>query len=161
MESLVASCKESAVNGMEWFLRSFSHVPDDKLNWSPAPGAKTSLRIAAHTAITAGNFAKMLRARKLPVGDEIPVLVSQMELAEKALTSRDDVVNLFRKNTEEVLAALDALTPEDVELVLDSSLGWSMPVTFLMKLPGIHAYSHTGQIDFLQTCWDDQEIYFT
>lgn len=160
MESLIESCKKSAVNGMEWFLRSFSHVPDDRLNWSPSPGAKTSLRIAAHVAVTAGNFAKMLRERRIPFGDEIPVIVAELERAEKALTSRTEVVDLLRKNTDEVVAALDALTPEDVELVLDSSLGWTMPMTFLMKLPGIHAYSHTGQIDFLQTCWDDQEIYF-
>ena len=70
-----------------------------------------------------------------------------------------EVEAAFRKGTDEVLAALDSLTPEETELTLDSGQGWTMPMSFLMKLPGWHATLHTGQIDFIQTCWDDQEIY--
>ncbi|MGI8924225.1 MAG: hypothetical protein ACR2HJ_09365 [Fimbriimonadales bacterium] len=62
---------------MEEFLKTFSFVPDDKLNWTPSPTAKTAIRIAAHTAIYAGNFAKMIRDRKLPFGDEIPEYVRE------------------------------------------------------------------------------------
>jgi hypothetical protein len=68
--------------------------------------------------------------------------------------------SLFRKNTADVVAALDTLTPEAVALMLDSSLGWTMPMTRLMMLPGTHAMSHAAQIDLLQTCWDDQVIHF-
>jgi hypothetical protein len=145
---------------MEQFLRIFSFVPDDRLNWRPSPTAKTPMRIAAHTAVTAGNFAKMIRARKLPMGEEIPVLVAQTRSAEEALTNRIDMESLFRKNTADVVAALDTLTPEAVALMLDSSLGWTMPMTRLMMLPGTHAMSHAAQIDLLQTCWDDQVIHF-
>ena len=35
-----------------------------------------------------------------------------------------------------------------------------MPMTFLMNLPGIHANAHAAQIDYLQTCWGDQEVHF-
>lgn len=68
--------------------------------------------------------------------------------------------SLFRKNTDEVIAALDTLTPEGICATLDTSLGWSMPMTFLMKLPGMHAISHAAQIDYLQTCWGDQDVHF-
>lgn len=159
-ESLIQSCKESAVNGMEGFLNALSHVPDDKLDWTPTPTAKSAIRIAAHTAIYAGNFAKMIRDRKLPFGDEIPEFVARNQAAEVALTSKAEMEQVFRQNTDEVIAALDTLTPEDVELVLDTSLGWTVPMTRLMNLPGWHATLHTGQIDFLQTCWGDQEVYF-
>ncbi len=67
--------------------------------------------------------------------------------------------SVFRKGTDEVLAALDSLTPEEVALTLDSGQGWTMPMTRLMILPGWHATLHTGQIDLLQTSWNDQEIY--
>ena len=66
---------------------------------------------------------------------------------------------VFRENTQKVLDALDTLAPEDIELVLDSGQGWTMSMRYLMRLAGWHATLHTGQIDFLQTCWDDQEIY--
>jgi hypothetical protein len=60
MESLIASCKESAVWGMNVFLTTFSFVPDDKLNWTPAPTAKGAMRIAAHTAEGSAEVADQL-----------------------------------------------------------------------------------------------------
>lgn len=147
------------MQGMEYFLSNFSFVPDEKLDWTPTPTSKSAMRIAAHTALYNGIFAKMIRDRKLPVED-IPGFVARNNAAEVALTRRDEMESVFRKGTEEVLAALDALTPEDIELVLDTSLGWTMPMTRLMSLPGWHATLHAGQIDYLQTCWDDQEVHF-
>lgn len=159
MEDLIASCKDSAVQGMEMFLRNFSHIPDDKLAWTPTPTAKSALRIAAHTALYAGRFARMIEARKLPAISNITDWLAERKAQEEAIASREEIESIFRKGTEEVIAALDSLTAEEIGASLDSGQGWSMPMTFLMKLPGIHAYVHTGQIDFLQTCWDDQEIY--
>jgi hypothetical protein len=160
METLVGSCKESAVWGMEHFIKVFSFVPEEKLNWTPFPSAKSAMQIAAHTAIYAGVFAKMMRDRKLPKGDEIPGFVARNNAAAYAISSRAEMESAFRKGTEEVIAALDALTPEAIGLTLDSGLGWTMPMTFLMKLPGVHAIGHTAQIDYLQTCWDDQDVHF-
>jgi hypothetical protein len=145
---------------MEHFLKTLSFVPEDKLNWTPAPTAKSAIRIAAHTTIYAATFAKMIRDRKLPQGDEIPAFVAKIQEAETELTDRVEIEGLFRKNTGEVLSALDMLTPEAADIVLDTSLGWTMPMSFLMKLPGIHAFSHAAQVDYLQTCWDDQEVHF-
>lgn len=153
VENLVDSCKKGAVNGMEQFLKVFSFVAEDRLHWTPTPTAKSALQIAAHTATYPANFAKMIRDRKIPTGEEINVFVAQTRAAEQAITDRTEIEPIFRKNTDEVLAALDSLTPDEIGLSLDSSLGWSMPMTFLMSLPGIHAYTHTGQIDYLQTCW--------
>ena len=160
MERLVAASKESAVWGMEHFLKVFSFVPDDKLTWTPTPTAKSAIQIAAHTALYAGIFAGMIKDRKLPASDNLTEWLAQRNAAEAAVTSRTEIESIFRKGTEEVLAALDSLTPEAIETSLDSGLGWSMPMTFLMNLPGIHAVGHTGQIDYLQTCWDDQEVHF-
>jgi hypothetical protein len=159
MMSAKESAKKDAVTAMEWFLRNLSHVPQDKLEWAPSPTAKSALQIAAHVAVTQGNFANMIRARKLPMNDEIQTFIERTASEEKALTDIDEIIALFRKNTDEVLSALDELKPEDAEIALDSSQGWTMPMTFLMKLPAYHAIGHTAQIDMLQTCWGDQEIY--
>lgn len=160
MEGLVASCKESAVQGMEYFLRNFSFVPDDRLTWAPTATAKSAIRIAAHTALYAGRFARMMNERRLPATDNLAEWLAQRNAEEAAITARAEMEEVFRKGTDEVLAALDALTPEAIGYSLDSGLGWSMPMTRLMGLPGWHATLHAGQIDFLQTCWDDQEVHF-
>lgn len=156
---LIESAKQRAVNGMEMFLRNFAHVPDDKLNWTPAPTAKSALRVAAHTALYAGRFAKMIRDRRTPAPENLEEWLAQRNAEEIAITSREEMERVFREGTAEVLAALDTLKPEDVELSIDSGQGWSMPMTQLMVLPGWHATLHLGQIDYLQTCWDDQEVY--
>src|ERR1051325_2334025 len=112
MESLIASSKESAVRGMEHFLKVFSFVPDDKLTWTPTPTAKSAIRIAAHTAIYAGNFARMIEDRKVPAVDTLPEWISTMHAAEAAITTRAEMESIFRTGTDEVIAALDSLTPE-------------------------------------------------
>lgn len=159
MEDTVARCKQSAVQAMETFLKHFSYVPDDKLTWTPTPTAKSAIRIAAHTALYAGRFAKMIRERRLPPTDNLAEWLAEREAEEIAITSREEVERVFRAGTAEVLAALDTLTPDEMELSLDSGLGWSVPMKSLMSLPGWHVVLHTGQIDYLQTCWGDQTIY--
>lgn len=147
--------KKSAVDGMEMFLRNFGQVPDDKLTWTPAPSAKSALRIAAHTSLFAGRFAEMIAHRAVPNEAD----VARWEAEELAVLSRAEAEQIFRDGTEKVLAALDSLTAEDIEKSLDSGQGWSMSMTFVMGLPGFHATLHMGQIDYLQTCWGDQQIY--
>ena len=159
MSNLVEYCKQDAIDSMEHFLRNFSHVPDDKLNWSPTPTSKSALQIAAHTAITIANFTKMIQDRRLPFGDEISEFMAETAAREAAISTREEAVELFQQNVDAVLTAMDELTEDELELVLDSGQGWQMPMTFLVKLPGRHTAWHIGQIDFLQTCWDDQEIY--
>src|SRR5258707_1296956 len=114
MESLVASCKESAVNGMEHFLKVFSFVPDDKLTWTPTPTAKSAIRIAAHTALYAARFARIIEERKPPGGDDLEKWIAQRNAEEIAITTRAEVESIFRQGTAEVLAALDSLPPEAV-----------------------------------------------
>ncbi len=99
MESLVASCKESAVEGMEYFLRNFSFVPDDKLTWTPTPTAKSAIRIAAHTALYAGRFARMIDGRMLPAVDNLVEWLAERNAEEVAITSRTEMERIFREGT--------------------------------------------------------------
>lgn len=159
MNTYVEVCMASAVQEMEMFLRNFSKVPDDRLNWTIAPNAKSPLRIAAHTALYAGRFAAMMRERALPKPENMAAWLAKREAEEAAVISREAMEEIFRAGTAEVLAVLESLTDEDLAVTLDSGQGWTMPLSHLAKLPGWHATLHCGQIDFLQTCWGDTEIY--
>lgn len=155
----IESAKQRAESNMEFFLRNFSHVPDDRLNWTPVPTAKSALRIASHTALYAGRFATMIRNRSLPRPENLDAWIEANNAEEIAITSREEMERVFRAGTAEVLAALDTLQPDEIGMTLDSGQGWSMPMLQLMGLPGWHTTLHAGQIDYLQTCWDDQKIY--
>lgn len=155
----IESAKQRAVSGMELFLRNFAYVPDDKLEWTPAPTAKSAMRIAAHTALYAGRFATMIRERQLPAPESLTEWIAARDAEEIALTDRTEMERVFRAGTAEVLAALDTLSAADMDLVLDSGQGWSIPMRQVIAFPGWHATVHLGQIDYLQTCWGDQTIY--
>lgn len=144
---------------MEFFLRNFAHVPDDRLHWSPVPSAKSPLRVAAHTALYAGRFAAMIRERKLPSPDNLEEWLAQRDAEEIAVASREEMERRFRQGTDEVLAALDTLSADDLDTVLESGQGFSAPMRQLIVMPGWHATLHAGQIDYLQTCWGDQQVY--
>ena len=144
---------------MELFLRNFSKVPDDRLTWTPTPTSKSAIRIAAHTALYAGRFAQMIRERALPKVENLDQWLAQRNAEEELLTSRAEVEAVFRAGTAQVISALESLTPEEIESTLDSGQGWQMSMIWVMGLPGWHSTLHTGQIDYLQTCWGDQEIY--
>jgi hypothetical protein len=145
---------------MEEFLRVFSFVPDDKLTWTPTPTTKSAIRIAAHTALYAGRFARMIETRKLPPMDNLEEWLARRNGEEAALTDRAQIEPIFRQGTAEVLAALDALTPELIAEPMDFEVGYTPPMTSLMKFPGYHAIGHAAQINYLQTCWDDQVVHF-
>lgn len=151
--------KQRAVGGMELFLRNFSYVPDDKLTWQVTPTSKSAIRIAAHTALYAGRFASMIRNRALPAPENLEAWLAERDAEEMALTDRVEMERVFREGTNEVCAAIDTLTPEEVEMTLESGQGFTMPMKQLMGLAGWHATLHLGQIDFLQTCWGDQQVY--
>ena len=144
---------------MEMFLRNFSKVPEDKLTWQATPTAKSALRIGAHTALYASRFAKMIETQSLPAPTNLTDWLAGLEAEETAVTSREEVERIMREGTAEALEALDALKPEDLDLSIDSGQGWTMTMLQVVGLPAFHATVHCGQIDFLQTCWDDQEIY--
>ena len=159
MNLLIESSKRTAEDGMQYFLRNFSRVPDDRLTWSPTPTSKSPIRIAAHTALYAGRFAKMISERRIPAVESIDQWIAERNAEEEALTSRTEMEAVFRAGTQKVLVALDEFPEELLEGSIDSGMGWSMSMKWLINLPGWHATLHAGQIDFLQTCWDDQEIY--
>lgn len=157
--NLIELSGRQAVRDVERFLRNFAHVPDDKLTWSPTPTAKSALRIAAHTALYLGRFARMIRERRLPQPSDVQAWVAGCDAQEVAITNRQGVEEAFRAGIEEVLAALGALTPEDLDVTLDSGQGRTITMKQLIALPAWHTTLHLGQIDYLQTCWGDMEVY--
>lgn len=144
---------------MEMFLRNFSHIPEDKLTWTPSPTAKSALQIGAHTALYAARFAGMIRTQSLPHPDNLEEWLADRVREENAVHTREEVESIFRSGTAEVIAALDALDLSILDKNLDSGQGWSMPMLQVIGLPEFHAQVHMGQIDFLQTCWGDQRVY--
>jgi hypothetical protein len=157
MQEVIGQAKQSIVMGKERFLKTFSFVPDDKLNWSPTPTAKSALRIAAHIGLSNQGMAGIVRGEKFPFAS-MKEMWEAVEPAEKAITTREQAIKQIEDGAIAALAALDALTPE--RLAADAGLPMPMPMAQFVMILGAHVASHAAQIDYLQTCWGDMENHF-
>lgn len=157
MEEMTTICKKRAIQAMDYFLNTLSFVPADKLTWSPTATAKSALQIAAHCAGYSEGFAAVIRASKFP--DSAEEFLGPIESAINRITTVEQAETMLRKGIADTVAALDALKPEQVESFTTTPQGQT-PFTFFMTIPAFHLEGHATQIDYLQTCWGDQEVHF-
>jgi len=157
MKDIVTLCKEQATSAMNGFLHVLSFVPADKLTWSPSPTAKNALQIAAHCAAQSGAFAQTIRAGKFP--DSVEDFLGPIHATLAGITTLEQAEAVLRKGIADTVDALDTVTPEQVDSIIDVQGLGQIPFTFCMTIPARHLNDHTSQIDYLQTCWDDQEVH--
>lgn len=154
---LIEQCKTRATNAMEMFLRNLSHVPEDRLEWSPSPTAKSALQIAAHVAAYSVAFPSVIRTGKFP--DTADEFLGPINERIGTITTVQEAEKVLRQGIADTHAALDGVRPEQIESSVETPIG-TTPFLFFMTIPSVHLLIHTGQIDYLQTCWGDQEVYF-
>lgn len=157
MQDMTSACKERATKAMSHFLLTLSFVPADKLNWSPTPTAKSALQIAAHCAGYSGGFASIIRSGTFP--SSVEEFLGPIESAINGITTLEQAETVLRKGIADIVTALDAVEPELIGAMIDAPQGRT-PFTFFMNIPAQHLYAHAAQIDYLQTCWGDQEVHF-
>ena len=155
---LIAQSKQNTEMAKGRLLRTFEFIPDDKLTYSPAPTCKHALRIVAHCAVTNNIFATILRGEDLPVSENPDEARAKVAAMESSVTSREAAVKSLEDSTAAVMSALDKVTAESLETSPMSPFG-PFPMSFWMALPAMHMGSHAGQIDYIQTIWDDQEFH--
>jgi hypothetical protein len=157
MEYMISFCRERATNAMDRFLRVLSFVPADKLTWSPTPTAKSALQIAAHCAGYSGGFATIIRAGRFP--SSVQEFLGPIESAIEGVTTLEQAETVLLKGIADTIAALGGVKPEQVGGTIESPLDRQTPFLFFLNLPGMHLETHTAQIEYLQTCWGDQEVH--
>ncbi len=158
MQDMISTCKEQATMALDWFRRSLSHVPADKVTWSPAPTAQSALQIAAHCAGFSGGFASVIRDRRFP--STVEAYLGPIESTVKSIATVEQAETVLRKGIADTLAALDTVEPDQIGSMVDLPQG-QIRFTFFMTIPAIHLFGHAAQIDYLQTCWGDQEVHLT
>src|SRR5438045_3366626 len=102
---------------MDWLLRSLSHVPADKLTWSPTPTAKSALQIAAHCAGYSGGFPSIISAGKFPASVE--EFLGPIDSAIKGITTLEQAEIVLRQGIADTTAALDTVKPELIGAMID------------------------------------------
>ena len=121
-------------------LATFKATPDDKLDFKPSETANSIRDLVVHAI--EGNYY---------VGQALG-----LDLPKDGPTDRESLVSRLTETTDAVIAAIEALSDEQVSGSVDF-FGHPMPMTAFMLVDEYHVSRHAGQIDYIQTIYGDLE----
>lgn len=122
-------------------------IPQDKLNWKPAPTANSALDIINHTLPFITGMTPVLSGGAFAPPQTPPV------------TTLKDAQEQIKSAAEGYAAALRRLTPQDLERQITLPFG-SFPLGQAASMPLIDLIHHHGQIAYIQTMLGDTESHF-
>jgi uncharacterized damage-inducible protein DinB len=139
---------EGMARQMNWVGRNVAHnlgfIPADKLNWKPAPTAKSAVEVVGHVV----GFMKAMR----PVLDGGQFTPPQFTPP----TTLQQAQDLVTSSVEEYAGALQRLKPEDLGKNVTLPFG-EFPMSQAVSLPFVDLVHHHGQIAYIQTLLGDTE----
>lgn len=138
---------ELLIGQMEWAVRNVNNnldfIPDDKLDWKPAPDANSVLEIVNHLARPIYGIGSML-SEDAPGVQWTPA------------TNREEAKAELQKGAAYFIAKLRALTPQDMQGTVTLPFG-EIPLSLAAMIPVVDLIHHHGQIVYIQTLLGDQE----
>jgi hypothetical protein len=157
MEDLISQAKADFLRAKEAISRALATVPDDRINWSPSPTARTPVQIVAHAAETVKNLNALLDGRPFPIKDTAEADKMFRE-SERQYGTREQVVDLLDQHSAEYVAWLDALTPDRLNTLVELPFGLgSAPVAVGLTFAPGHTRGHAAQIEYIQTIYGDHD----
>ncbi|BCM90596.1 hypothetical protein IAD21_02450 [Abditibacteriota bacterium] len=142
--------------GKDSLERTFAAVPDDKVAWQPAEGARSALDAFGDGAQTLGFMAKMLESK----GETPPAFgrefFAQLK-AERAGWTRQEALTQFELNWSRFKAALEPLTEEQLaaHVTVPMRGGMTAPLAVWIMMAYRSLISRFAQINYIQTLYGD------
>lgn len=139
---------------IDWATKNLAYnldfIPDDKLNWKPAPTALSALEIVGHLLGVIQFFQSSIdnpAQTAAPTGDGA------------APASRDEAKTKLVAAGEEYAHWLASLSPEKLAEQVELPFG-TFPVGFVVSMVVTDAVHHHGQIAYIQSLLGDSEPHF-
>lgn len=137
---------EPTIMLLSWAERNINNnldfVPDDKLNWKPAPEAKSVLEIINHMTGTVDAFTSGMQKS------------AKTEMA--PVTNRDEAKARISQVIQAHIAHISALSPVQLDEVVSTPVG-ELPARVAAALPVVETINHHGQITYIQEMLGDTE----
>lgn len=124
---------------------AFLRLPEEKRNWRPDEKARTALDQFAECVLLNGYTAETISTRQMAVGsmENYP-----REKTEVMAQDWEQIHARFQSNTAKVVAAIRAVSEEDMEAAV--SMPWGpMTVAQIITYPHWNMTYHEGQINYL------------
>lgn len=150
---MAASQVEDLMNALsmagERFLYGLGKVPDDRLTWAPAEGAKTPLQVVARMSGHVRFITHAIRERSLPPDRSVFYTTPP--------TNRDEARAAVEGALQGILATLSTLEEADLEASMQAPWGETMPIRRYLPF-SLNSISYfQGQLNYVQIAYGDTD----
>lgn len=153
----IESAKAEFLQAKEGMVKALATTPDDRINWAPAPTARTPVQQVAHSAASIGHITGMLSGTHF--APQTPEEADKgFREWEQQFSTREEVLELLNQKSDAFLAWLDSVTSEQLETTvrLPFNLGIA-PIRAVITAPALHTRFHAAQMEYTQTIYGDQD----
>jgi len=145
---------EQAKQGL---IKALATTPDDRLNWTPSPTARSPLAAAAHSAGAIKNLHEMFQGRAFSVATTAEADEYFLRW-EKDFTTREQVLELLDKVSTDFTAWLDTVEGEQWNSMVPLPFGMGeLPLHVAVHFIAHHTNFHVAQIAYIQTIYGDRD----
>ncbi|MBI1730437.1 DinB family protein [Candidatus Acetothermia bacterium] len=157
LQETIDQAKANFLQAKESIKHALATTPDDRINWSPSPTARTPIEQVAHSAWAIKSIHDMLDGRPLQTKETAEADRDFREW-EKQFRTREQVLSLLDQNGAAYLKWLDALTPERLATQVKAPFGLgSVPMSLALTFVPYQIRVHAHQIDYIQTIYGDRD----
>lgn len=155
-QDTIEHAKKGFVQATGLLSRALQTTLDERINWSPAPTARTPIQQVAHAAHAIQNLQSILSGRLFEITD-MAEADEFFRPQEAQFQTRESVVELLEQNSAKYLQWLEALTPEALEACVELPFGLgTAPLKTALSFAADHTKFHAAQIDYIQTIYGDR-----
>ena len=156
MEDVISQTKAELIRAKERMMHALATTPDDKIQWSPSPTARTPVQLVGHAAGGISGIQNMLVGKPFPY-PSIAEFDTAMRTAEQEFTTREQALDRLEQTSAQYLAWLDTLTPEQCASTVHLPFGGPVPMATAITFAAYHLSSHVAQMDYIQTIYGDHD----
>ncbi len=142
---------EGLAGQVQFFSANLAHnldfIPDDKLDWKPAPTANSAMEVARHLLMAHGRISAMLTGQN---PDEATIANPQ---------TREDAKQALIESASNYAALLRGLDPASLQELVEMRFA-KLPKVIVAGMAVADTIHHHGQIAYIQTLLGDTESHF-
>ncbi len=145
--------------GIRILTNTFSHVPDDKINWKPLDNGRAALDLFSGAAQACGTIARFITSD----GEEKPSREAfQRDREESAGWTREIALAAMETNSAALVAAIESLSEEQLATPVTLQFGGSdttNPLGEWIMIAYRACLARYAQINYIQTLYGDFEAH--
>ena len=136
---------------LEWAARNTAYnldfIPEDKLNWKPAPTAHSALEVVQHMVGAFGSLGGLLKTG------------TAANTQPPQLTNITEAKQILIDAALECAGTIRAIKPEALQNMVETPYG-PFTIARMAGMPVMDAIHHHGQIAYIQMMLGDTESHF-